>query len=322
MQESASVATPQRPGFVTVDNYLKLPRAAETYLIKPLIPAGGSCLLYGAPKLGKSYLGIQIAAALAGMSEEWFGFPVKTSGPVCYLQLDTPRSAWAERFAEMVDTGGLKYNDNLRLADRETIPHYPFDILQPLHVAYLYALVREHDPIAVVVDTIREAHSGDEDNSTIMRNVIANLVYATHPAALILVSHSRKTSADLDKDLMDDHRGSSYVTGRMDSILRLTSKRLYYTGRSIESGDLKLKRLESGLWGQVVDETGPAIAKVLADENLSTMRAKARILAPQIGRTEEAAMSLLRRSLLQPVPPVGGGKVNGEIVLDKIGNPC
>lgn len=307
-----------RPGFVTVDDYLRLPREPEVFLLKPLIPAGGSCLLYGAPKLGKSYLGIQVATALSGMAKDWLGFPVMLSGRVLYLQLDTPRSTWAHRFSEMIKKGGLAYNDNLLLADRETIEHYPFDILQPAHMQYLFQLVRKHEPIAVVIDTIREAHSGDEDNSTSMRNVIANLVYATHPAALILVSHARKLQPDIDKNLMDDHRGSSYVTGRMDAILRLTRTRLYYTGRSIEEGDIRLERLDSGLWAPFEDDNAPHVAKVLQDPGLKTLRAKARQLAPLIHKSEEAAMSLLRRTVA-----TGPGKVNGtEISLDILENPC
>lgn len=302
------------PGFVKVDEYLALPRTKEVYLIKPLIPAGGSCLLYGAPKLGKSYLGIQVATALTGMAQEWLGFPVMLAGRVLYLQLDTPRSTWADRFAEMIGKGGLQYNDNLRLADRETFAKYPFDILQPGHVQYLFDLVREHDPVAVVVDTIREAHSGDEDNSTVMRNVIANLVYATHPAALILISHSRKAQPDMDKSLMDDHRGSSYVSGRMDAILRLTRTRLYYTGRSIEEGDVRLERLDSGLWAPFLDDTKPMVEKVLHDTSLTSLRAKAKALAPLIFKSEEASMSLLRRTVAG-VQKVNGMEV-GERVLD------
>lgn len=284
-----------RPGFVTVDEYLKLQRDRATWLLKPLIPIGGAALLYGSPKLGKSYLGIQISIALSGMADNWLGFPVVRSGRVLYLQLDTPRSTWAERFERMITVGGLKYNSNLRLADRSSIEHYPFDILQPQHMAYLKTLVRMHDPIAVIIDTLREAHSGEEDNSTVSRNVIANLVGATEPAALILISHARKAHPDMDRSLMDDHRGSSFISGRMDAIMRLTKTRLFYTGRDIEEGDIKMERLDNGLWTPVVDEEGPHVERILADTTLNSMRAKARSLAPVIHKSEEATMSLLRR---------------------------
>lgn len=293
--EELAVEAALRPGFVTVDDYLKLPREKETYLLKPLIPTSGAALLYGAEKTGKSYLGIQLAAALSGSSNEWLGFPIMKHGKVLYFQLDTPRSTWAQRFSDMIGPGGLKVTSDLMLADRESIIKYPFDILQPDHMEYLYAIVQVHKPVCVIIDTLRESHSGDEDSSTISRNVIANLVGATHPAALIIVSHSRKPHPDADKNLMADHRGSSYVTGRMDAIIRLTKTRLYYTGRSIEEGDIKLERMDNGLWQPKPDESGAVMDKVLRDTTMPSMRAKARAIAPLLGKSEEAAMSMLRR---------------------------
>lgn len=287
-----------RPGFVGVDQYLQLPRARETWLLEPLIPANGAALLYGDVKMGKSYLGIQLALALSGQSGDFLGFPVKTAGKVLYLQLDTPRVLWAKRFEQMLIQGGLRYDTRtLLLADRETIEFFPFDILQPQHMTYLRAIVAIHAPTCVIIDTLREAHSGDEDSSTASRNVIANLVAATSPAALVLVSHSRKPHPDVDKDLRADHRGSSYVTGRMDSIMRLTKQRLYYMGRSIEDGDIKIVRQENGLWAPIVDESGAIVQKVMNDPSLPSLRAKARALAPLVGSSEEAALSRLRRTL-------------------------
>lgn len=430
-----------RPGFLGVDDYLKLPREHETFLLRPLIPTSGAALIYGDPKLGKavsvdtpiltstgweimgqlkigdkvygsdgnlcniintseimykrtcftihfdddtsviadedhqwqiytkdgedivttttlfhiykyipvwlhrkasdnlnsktwtiktmyhtfgipvkcievdakdhlylattalipthnSYLGIQLALAITGQSDNWLGFPVTQTGKVLYFQLDTPRSVWAVRFDDLLHKNNLGYdNETLMLADRETVAHYPFDILQPEHMRYLHSIIAPIAPVAVIIDTLREVHSGDEDSSTTARNVIANLVGATHPAALILISHGRKPNPDADRDLLADHRGSSYITGRMDAIMRLTKTRLYYTGRSIEAGDIKLERLDNGLWTPQQDDTAPAIAKVMADASLTSMRAKARALGGMIGKSEEAAMSTLRRTL-------------------------
>lgn len=288
-----------RPGFLPVDRYLELPRDRETWLLKPLIPLGGACLLYGSPKTGKSYLGIQLALALSGQATDWLGFPVGRAGKVLYLQLDTPRSLWATRFHEMIEKGKLQYNSNtLLLADRDSIEYCPFDILQPSHVLYLKRLVEEHNPVAVVIDTLRHVHSGDEDSSTVSRNVLANLIGATNPAALILISHSRKPNPEAEKSTLDDHRGSGNIVASMDAILRLTKTRLYYAGRSIEEGNVKLERQENGLW--VPQEDAPEIAaltKVLSDPQLPTMRAKGRALATLTGKNEETCVSRVRRAM-------------------------
>jgi len=286
-----------RAGFVNVPNYLSLPRDSNTWLLKPLIPVSGAALLYGQEKSGKSAIAIQMAAALCGAYDNWMGFPVVQTGPALYLQLDNPRSTWAHRF-EALTKGGLKYNDNLLLADRECLEIYPFDILQPSHMKYLHSIVQPMNPTVVFVDTLREVHSGDEDSSTTSRNVITNLVGSVHPAALILISHSRKPHADVDRDLMADHRGSSYITGRMDAIIRMTKNKIYYGGRTIEEGNIKLIRSEIDgalMFEPHVDDTGPIIAKVIADTSLVSMRSKARVLATLLGTSEEASMSRLRR---------------------------
>src|SRR5688572_32876186 len=113
------------PAIVTGLEYLKLPRAKETWLVDPILPTSGALLLYGDPKVGKSFAALQLAAALASPSvEESFGFPVKTHGPVVYVQLDTPRSLWAERLEEVRESG--VNTDSIHFADRETLDCFPF----------------------------------------------------------------------------------------------------------------------------------------------------------------------------------------------------
>jgi len=289
---------PDRPGFCDIATYLKLPREPETWLVKPLIPTGGAALLYGEAKLGKSYLAAQLAAAIAGQYDEWLGFPINQHGVVLYLQLDTPRSVWAHRFNELCHRGSIDLsNPNFKLADRDSIEHYPFDILQPDHMKYLHAIVQAHMPVTtVIIDTLREAHTGEENSSTDTRNVLVNITAACHPAAVILVSHARKPHPEIERDIMNDHRGSDQVVARMDAIMRLTKTRLYYAGRSIEQDNIRLERLDSGFWRPVVsDDEKRIMDDIMISPFHQTMREKARAIAPKLAITEEAAMSRLRR---------------------------
>lgn len=278
---------------LSASEYLALPRAAETFLISPLLPTGGAMLLYGDPKVGKSYAAVQLALSVASGASDWLGFPILSSGKVVYVQLDTPRSLWAARL-EALRVEGLPI-ESLHLADRETLGTWPFDILNTEHFVILSEAIAALNPAVVVIDTVREAHSGEENDSTAMQRVTAQLVAATQPAALILVSHSRKPSYDGAPDLIADNRGSSYVVGRMDAICRFTKKGLHYTGRAIEEGSLKLEREDSGLWVPSDLDYTPVIREILSDPNLKGLRAKARVLADKIGKSEEASRSLLRR---------------------------
>ena len=280
--------------------YLSLPRAPEAWVVEPLIPTSGACLLYGDPKVGKSFAAIQLALSIQE-GREWLGFPTRARGPVVYVQLDTPRSLWASRLANIrITEPGV---DRLLCADRETLDTFPFDILRPDHADLLTVSLREIQPVAVIIDTIRESHSGDENDSTTMRNVVSSLVAVTHPAALIVVAHSRKSIGDQGADLIGDNRGSNYVVGRMDSIIRFSRRTAHYTGRAIEEGSIRIHREDNGLWTPDNDEIESHIIAVMNDPSLPTVRARAMELAVRTGKSEEAARSILRRHSLFSAPP-------------------
>jgi hypothetical protein len=100
----------------------------------------------------------------------------------------------------------------------------------------------------VVIDTIRESHSGDENDSTAMQQVIARLDAAIRPAAMILIAHARKSNADAGYDLLNDSRGSNYIVGRMDAICRFSKTTMRLTARTLEEQSLKLERIDDGTW--------------------------------------------------------------------------
>lgn len=291
------------PTILSGRDYLALPRSPETFLIEPLLPVGGALSIYGDPKVGKSYAAIQLALSISD-GTPFLGFPVRSKGPVVYIQLDTPRSLWGQRLDALRETG-LDI-DSLHLADRETLGTWPFDILNPEHALLLRSSLEPLNPAAVIIDTLREAHSADENDATPMRNVMADLVAATQPAALITVSHSRKSSYEQGADLINDQRGSNYVVSRMDAIVRFSKKTMVYTGRAIEEGSLRLVRQDTGLWEPEANEVDAFIAE-LAAEGLP-VREMARRLSEKIGRREEASRSLIRRWRAGQAEGVGRGE--------------
>lgn len=280
--------------------YLDLPRAPEQWVVENLIPVGGLFNIFGQSKGGKSFIALQLAADVASGSSDWMGFPIHTPGPVLYVQLDTPRSLWAARVESMAHQSGLDF-DNVWSGDTELAP-YPFNILGDGQkwLAQECDLIK---PTLVIIDTIRELHSGDENDSAQMKNVFSALVAACRPAAICILSHSRKDNLSIPaedrEDLMNDNRGSSYIPGRMDGIMRVTStpktSRLTYQSRTTERHTLKCRRLPGGLWAPDAVDADAALACVMADASLSTISAKASQLASLTGKTLEACRSLVRR---------------------------
>lgn len=292
----------------SVDDYLALPRDKNTWIIEGLLPQGGKMLVFSPPKLGKSSLAIQLAQAISGGSKDWMGFPTSKTGRVLYIQMDTPPSTWANRFNKLKALG-LTFNKDVLLADELTVGKYayPLDVLQPAHIALLGAIVKRTQPIVVIIDTLRKIHTGDENSSTAMSQVVSNIRKATFPAAMILISHDRKPQPEGDTSILSSHRGSTAVVGEMDTIIQLTKNRLKYVGRDMEEDSIKIIKQEYDdvlLWAPDPDEYGRFLERVMENPELHPegklwihTRARARALAEMIpGKTIDGCMSALRRA--------------------------
>ena len=288
------------PTIVSGSEYLSLPRAKETWLIKPVLPTSGAVLLYGDPKVGKSFAALQLAEAVASPSvKEWFGFPVTEKGKVVYVQLDTPRSLWTERLEDMSREGFDV--SSIHFADKETLDCFPFDILRPDHFDLLHTSLKEINPAVVIMDTLKESNSEKENDATSQQKVMASLVHAVYPAALVVVSHARKPGEEGAHDIINDNRGSSYLTGRMDSILRFSKKTMYFVGRALESGSVRMGRSSTGMW---IPDNSPdkkdldeLATQLINDPTYPTVLQKAVEFSVRTGKSREASRTFIRNRL-------------------------
>lgn len=287
------------PEFKRLDEYLALPREPQPWIVKPIIPVGGLVNAYGKPKTGKSFLIMGMAQAVANGDETWEGYEICQHGPVAYLQVDTPRPEWAKRIETVRE---LSQSDDIPfyIADMWLIPKYPMDILDPNSEAlqWLKDQMRRVKPILVIVDTLREIHSGDEDSSTVMRNVITGIVGACMPEqgedrpspSIVFISHARKDASgwqmqDGQDDMMDQARGSSYVNGRMDNIIHVTPKTMRFKGRATGEQKRSIYKDDKG-WVHIVQEDDGSDAVIrdmmMEKPGLST-NAYAKLLEAQMG---------------------------------------
>lgn len=276
-------------------DYLALPRDQNTWVVENILPVGGGLLLFGDPKVGKSFAALQLAECLA-TGQPWLGFHVPRQVPCVYVQLDTPRTLWADRVDKLVRAGheGLK---TVYFADRDSLNTHPFDITNPDHFRLLSTALATVKPVVVVIDTLRESHSGEENDSTAMQKVISHLEAVVKPAALVLVAHSRKSNPEHGHDLMNDNRGSSYVVGRMDAIVRFSKHSVRYSSRVLEEDTLKLDRVSDGSWVLSQDEREGAAEVLLQQFPRTPVRELARMLADKTKSTEQSCHSFLRRHL-------------------------
>ena len=277
--------------FVPSGAYQQLPKQPQPWVIEKLIPMGGLVNLYGKPKTGKSFLALSLAQAIVNQEPDWCGYPIAAPGPVAYLQIDTPREEWSARLGKLSITPTP--TSDLWIADMWQVPEFPFNILNPqqTELRWLKQSIASINPVLTVIDTLREVHSGDENDSTNMRNVIAYLVDACRPSAILLLSHARKDSmltVNGDDDMMDQARGSSYVAGRMDVVMKLTQKRLIFKGRA--TGQTMESVYQDKATGLV------HIEPATMDTALRTIFTEVRATLPKNASQNQVAKALAERS--------------------------
>lgn len=303
--------------FINGEDYVNMPRAQQPWIIDRLLSPGALMNIYGQPKAGKSLLTLRLAIAVSTGEEMWLDkYAIHQHGPVLWVEADNSAYEWWN-VTKLVKAEGYDLS-NIHFADREHIP-YPFDLLdeEADHAGILKAMIADFEeegwgpPVLVVIDTIREVHSGDEDKSFIMRNVLTSLQAATYPAALILVSHSRKggglqamnASEESEGDVMNENRGSNALVAKMQTVVRVTTNRQrthgYFTaeGRSIGHERFRMKQLAPSYLWHPDDDPVVELAKTLLDSNPEwSERQVAREVASVMKLDVEKARSMVRRA--------------------------
>lgn len=229
----------------------------DTAWVVPGILPEGCCVLTGHPKIGKSFLALNIALAAAGAGEV-LGVAVEQR-PVLYLALEDSHRRIQERARQ--------------LTDGEPLP------------ATFYYLTREDQAVAIdeaerwisenkelrpliIVDTlekIRGKRSGNAYQDDYAAGALLQSVVAPGGAA-IAVHHNRKN--DSSDDFVDDVSGTLGLTGSMDTILNLKRRRgtnegtLSVTGRDVDEMIYKVAFSGAGKWEATGSDLADAARKV------------------------------------------------------------
>ncbi|MBA3276693.1 MAG: AAA family ATPase [Chloroflexia bacterium] len=130
------------------------------WLVENLLVAGSAVLFPAREKAGKGLLAIDLACSIA-LGEPWLGHAV-TEGSVVYLALEESMGTIWERLSA-------------RLAGRLDVPIYvvpcdgsfeqQFQLENVANISDIIEVVEEVEPALLIVDPLREAHTGREDSS-------------------------------------------------------------------------------------------------------------------------------------------------------------
>lgn len=259
---------------------MKLP--PTKFCVETLLPQG-ICMLGGAPKIGKSWLVLDLCIRIAKGEPIW-SLPTK-KGTTLYLCLEDPLRRVQERLNMLTD---------------DVPPNAYFAIAAGTLADGLCEQIRkfvsEHpDTVLVAIDTFQIVRTGCIDTS--YANDYGEVRQMKQLAdelniSILLVHHLRKQG---DSDPLNKLSGTTGISGAVDAVFVLDkSKRnaqgatLICTGRDIEYGEMELKlSKETCAWEMVSDSIeNPQL--ILPEEMISLINFMKQIVSYSGSNTEFA----------------------------------
>jgi RecA-family ATPase len=233
---------------VTLQEYAHTVRTTAAWTVHRLVPRPGLVVLLGPPKVGKSYLALQLALAVAN-GRPFLGQP-SVPGPVWYLQLDTGEGLWTERLCRM-EEAGHDLSGPVFMMHPDDRPR-GFNFLRPADQDLVRSVLSTCDPSLVIIDVLRKFHSANENDSTEMKALgdAIDRVFASR--SVLVLHHTRKRSDGSDDgshpNMTNLSRGSSFLTGQADATWLLGRNRLMIESRFDEPTTYVLAQDEVGAW--------------------------------------------------------------------------
>jgi hypothetical protein len=272
--------TPERRYRVLAANDL-LNTPPLRWLVRGVLPAHGLACMYGASGSGKSFLALDVCAAVAG-GVEWFNCRV-TRAPVVYVALEGEHgflqrvNAWQRHHGKSVPA-------NLRFVIQ------PFDLRSSSDLAELGDAIKSSGASGglLVIDTLNRAAGGaDENSSKDMGDIIhaAKELQTLLGGTVLLIHHSGK---DLTKGL----RGHSSLYAALDSAIEVRrdgDRREWTIAKSKDDGDSATYPFHLEVVGIGIDEHGDQLTScAVAADNFKAKAMFQKALPPKSGNQRVA----------------------------------
>lgn len=193
-----------------VADYVQMHIPRPVFYVHDILPREGVMMMYGAPKVKKSWL-VQHLGYCIGTGTEWLGFHT-TQARVLLCQFEISESSFADRIRCMsvhypiqngcyyVVSPGLTYLDQDEVYNR------------------FAAFIRPIAPQVIILDCLAACFGGDENNGADMARLIEKMaaLKTEHHASLILIHHTNKNI--LTTSSVDKARGHSRLAGWVDTL--------------------------------------------------------------------------------------------------------
>lgn len=191
----------------------------DLFLCEPCIPLGGDVLLHGKRALGKTQLALTLAISVME-GGKWLGQFQCKQGPVAYIQVDMPKKLQQDRRRSLYKATGKDYGDQyLHLVSDSKV-----DVLASAKGREEWVeRLRQHNPVLIIVDTLRKTHGLDENSSDTPVQIYGSWrAVAGYRPTIVYVHHDRKTTEF--GDLNESARGSGAWLDECDTGIHLLGK--------------------------------------------------------------------------------------------------
>jgi len=240
---SCAVPSPRRTLYTAAD-LLSMDLPEPRWVVEGIVPEGLT-LLAGKPKVGKSWLCLQLALSVAGV-DAGLGGTAPNAGGVLYLALEDSNRRLRYRLAALL----VDKSPPAALHLATEWPRLPAGGLDRLQ-----SFLREHPETRLfVIDTlarVRATSNGRKSAYEIDYGDLSGLqsLAAEHPGlGVLVVHHQRKNLAD--DDPLDLVSGTTGLTACADTVILMSrgrgtdsfDARMLLTGRDVEGREFALKR--------------------------------------------------------------------------------
>lgn len=189
------------------------------WLVRGLMTEGGIGVIATHPKTGKTWAATEIAMAVATGTHAFGEFETGVPKRVAYFYAEDGALSVRNRVRALAASRDIDVQTATANLIEQTRGRY-IDLCDPDSVALVIASCRQFGDIALlVIDPMRDVHSGSENDSDEMRGVMRTLrvIGDLLRCTVLFVHHAAKASGEGGRGGI---RGSSAIEGAVDCIIK------------------------------------------------------------------------------------------------------
>lgn len=259
-------AAPQRL-FVPALEFMGTRQGEEIdWMVEGLLERGANGVIVAEPKVGKSWVAIDLALSLA-MGSDFLDYRVRMPIRTAILSREDNPGLTQWRMKHLMrgkhKPQTVDIDQTLMVNTRAQMPQ--FSLMNDVHMDEISRALEAFRPEICLLDVFKVMHPADENDNTEMQKVMErlSLIQSRVGCSIGLVHHSRKASEGKEESLALRMRGAGAIAGWAEWIIGLTRVRS-------SDEELNIRKMES--ISKAAEESTPVFFAIEASDDKSIMR--------------------------------------------------